>query len=435
MGSVTPKILKLDLTANDPDNFIENETHSLTTIDSSPNRILIPRYGSFYRKGLLVRETSGTPLTYGKDYRFGKHEQEFSTLTGLDVESFIVITKTTVSNNITMTYRALGNESNVSHESLQELLELVRDSELIQDFKDIVGTPSGYPGDESHLHKYWQLYGFESLIENLTLLGTALGDNRRGLQSSGNEYSNIYLNLLNDVLVHYRSFIGHLSDYDNPHDTTAKHVGLEKVNNWRLASFDESKDRSINNLYIPLDGAISLIDTYLLPYLNAHLRDKSNPHNVTLKQLDLYDVSQIQQLYGQRLLRTNGAADSKLFDGKTLDRLITDTKTNLHASNVHPTTVFNRDRIAVTSGSIGDKVLIGNNTFKHIREIVNRPDLESSWVMLPGIVGSRALAWQSVVAANVPAHRIILKNYYVSTMIETLAAKRNVDGTTSPIFN
>lgn len=204
MGSVTPKILKLDLTANDPDNFIENETHSLTTIDSSPNRILIPRYGSFYRKGLLVRETSGTPLTYGKDYRFGKHEQEFSTLTGLDVESFIVITKTTVSNNITMTYRALGNESNVSHESLQELLELVRDSELIHDFKDIVGTPSGYPGDESHLHKYWQLYGFESLIENLTLLGTALGDNRRGLQSSGNEYSNIYLNLLNDVLVHYR---------------------------------------------------------------------------------------------------------------------------------------------------------------------------------------------------------------------------------------
>lgn len=436
MGNVTvPKILALDLTGTSQANFIENEEHALVRVDSSTNRILLPKRGSFYRINLSVRQMNGVPLIHGTDYRFGHHEQEYSVLTGLDVEGFIVITNPNISNDVRISYQALGADGKIAYDDLHGLLSAVRESELLHSFKDIIGQPEGYPGDAGHLHKYWQIYGFESLIENLNILGTALGDNRKGLKDAEFEYSNIYLSLVNDIMIDYRSYLTHLVDYSNPHNTTATHLDLQNLNDWRLANYNESAVKTIDDLYMPMSGAISLIETYALPYLTAHLRDKENPHEVTLDQLDLYSELQIRALYAERLHRSEGSYDSKLFSGNTLGRLVTDTQTNLDTSNLNPDVQFNRDRIASPIGNTGDMALIGNNTFKHIREIVSRPDLESSWVMLPGVVGSRALAWNSCVAASVPAYRIMLKNFYAGYMIETLACRRNPDGTTSVVFN
>lgn len=440
MGTlIMSQLIPLDLTATAVSNLFVDESHTLTSISNIDNRILIPNHGSFYRQGLRVRETTGAPLTHGKHYRFGKHDPDMSRLTGLDIETFIVITDSTVSDSVTVSYQAVGGSNTIDYDSLRDLLDAIKDSGLLHDFKDIVGLPEGYPGDVSHLHKYWQLYGMESLIENLELLGTALGDNRRGLISSTREYSDLYVARLENILDEYAENLKHLVDYDSPHETTKTHVGLSNIHNWRLATYGESSDKTIDNLYMPMSGAMSLLDTFLLPTLLAHVRDHNNPHNVTLEQLDLYSIQELEGIYNQRLLRTSGAYDTTLFAGRDLATFTRDVKTNLDASDIDPNTLFPAARAAVLSGTHANKVMTGDNQFTDIKKLTNRPDLEAEWVFLPNVAGSRAAAWNAIVATPAPEGRVLIKNYAQGydrqTNYEILVGQRGPNGTTIRIFN
>lgn len=82
----------------------------------------------------------------------------------------------------------------------------------------------------------------------------------------------------------------HLSDLNNPHQTTKTQVGLGSVENYGLATTAEAQAGTSNVKYMtPLRTTEAITKQALTP-LNAHLADQANPHNTTKAQIGLGSV-------------------------------------------------------------------------------------------------------------------------------------------------
>lgn len=440
------KILELDLTGTLIENRIMDEFHTLTKIEGKKDRIICPVYGTFYAESLSVRESTGKVLNEGVDYLLAYHEADYSEITGKDLESLIVIINPTVSNVVKISYQALGGKLEIVRESLEAAIDGINANALGVDYEDILNTPEGFVGDPSHPHKYWQLYGFESLIENLELLGLALQEGRKGSVNAIEEYMGVYKVVLDDIYEDYSRYIPHLTDINNPHNVTKNQLGLNNINNWPMANMQQSKDRTNDNLYMGIHGVSSLYSEHLLERLNLHLEDYNNPHKVKAEDLNLYTKEEIEDLYALRLLRTQTAYDSTLFEGKNINTFTTAVRTNLAASNVLKTSTFNPNRLVSnmnTGNNSSTFITVGDNTIREIEELtraIGRDDVFRTWQYLPGASNGDAATWNAIVAANVPTDTIIFKNGYWNDSRSpdagyfVVVGRRNADGTTTRIF-
>ena len=98
-------VLDLDLTGLNPANRINNEPQVLA---GGTVRLLIPAFGSFYTTGLVIKDAdTNTPLT-DNQYQLMDFNQEAVLDAGKEIYDSIVVTDPTVSNNVTVTYQALG---------------------------------------------------------------------------------------------------------------------------------------------------------------------------------------------------------------------------------------------------------------------------------------------------------------------------------------
>ncbi len=428
------KILELDLTGSNVDNRITDEIHRLTKIENKNDRIICPRYGTFYVESLIVREVSGRPLEEGRDYKLAYHESDYSELTGKDLESLIIIVNPDVSNDVKIEYQALGGKLEIVKDFLQVKLDELDEWVLEYKFEDIVGLPEGWVGDADHPHKYWQLYGWDSLIENLDGLGDALGRDRTALHSAVDEYVGIYKGLLDDIMELYRAYMNHVNGFGNPHGTTDVHLDLDLIMNWHMADYEESKNITNDSLYMGVHGVTSLYVEYLYPYLRAHIDNKQNPHQVTAAMLGLFTRDEIDAFYNERLLKSSRAYDSNLFEGRDIETFTSNVRTNLKSSDIKKNELFNINRMAtnVSTAFNGLNVLTGDNRLLSVEDIsyeADRGDLFTTWRFLPGS-SSDAGSWNAIVAASATPGTILLKNVNLGTYSYFMAGLRQANGTT-----
>ncbi|MAP21625.1 MAG: hypothetical protein CL582_11875 [Alteromonadaceae bacterium] len=82
----------------------------------------------------------------------------------------------------------------------------------------------------------------------------------------------------------------HLEDFTNPHNVTKHQVGLGLLKNFAMASIQQAKDGSRNDLYLSPRTAKEAIDQAAGDEIANHVARKDNPHKVTKAQVGLGKV-------------------------------------------------------------------------------------------------------------------------------------------------
>jgi len=216
MSSILPVIRHdLDLTGASPDNLVVGEPHALS---NRRYRVFAPTYGAFYAESAVVRDaTTGQPLAQNQ-YYFGEALEQPTLETGKSIYAVVVISDPTVSPNVVIDYQALGGPYYASYAAIIQALETVAIDNRPVSWPSIPDKPDEFP-PTWHLHDIGDLYGFEYLVNALDRLRDAI---LMGDQMSHNEifaYIDEMLRRLN------QAFGDHLTDYNNPHRTTAHQVG------------------------------------------------------------------------------------------------------------------------------------------------------------------------------------------------------------------
>lgn len=174
MPSPQTLYLEFDKTGILSDNLIELEQHSTP---STTNRLIIPKYGAFYRNSLRVYSVNDSNQTYelvkDVDYVATEILHKATAIVGQEVSTVVLVTEPTIRNNFTITYQALGGSDQIHREKLLALLDIIQTPTGTVDFKDIQAKPKGYY-PSAHLHDSIDIYGLEYIRDAIGRLDTAI---------------------------------------------------------------------------------------------------------------------------------------------------------------------------------------------------------------------------------------------------------------------
>lgn len=274
----------LDPTGVNPNNLVANEEHQLS---NRTIRCVAPKYGGFYATGVsVVDAVTNIPLIKGIDYTFGELFEFPTGRYGQEVFGIVIIKKTTVS-KIKLTYQALGGDYSYNMDAIIAMIDNLNLGDRPVAWPDIIGRPNLF-NPASHFHDLGDVYGFEYVVHALERLRQAilLGD-----VASHDEiyrYIDSWGDNLQDLSAALRAeFEAHRDNRNNPHGTTATHVGLGNVMNYGLATQIEAEAGTLNTKYMtPLLVSYAIAKQALIP-LNAHIARTDNPHNTTKAQVGL----------------------------------------------------------------------------------------------------------------------------------------------------
>lgn len=162
--------LELDLTGINVNNRTIDEPHILS---DRPTRSVTPKKGPFFAQGLIVKD-NGVVLSRGKDYQLVELHQEATLKSGKEVCSVILIINKEVSQEITVTYQAIGGHYAYSDEPIARLYEsLINDNRPIDWNTGVFNKPTEF-NPRIHRHLLDDIYGFEPIVDYLERIKRAI---------------------------------------------------------------------------------------------------------------------------------------------------------------------------------------------------------------------------------------------------------------------
>lgn len=202
----------LDTTGLATSNLITDEIHTLTELNASAYRILIPTFAPFYLDNFVLKHVDDqgaiTILNEGVDYFFCLNYMAASVSIGKMLYGGISINSNLVNGLIKITYQTLGGEWTADpNYVLAVLAEKVYNPRLtVWDL--VTNKPNQFPPVNHDLSMDY-VYGHQDLITAVDNLSVAI--------ANGPNPSN--------------GFVVHLIDENNPHNVTKAQVGLANVDN------------------------------------------------------------------------------------------------------------------------------------------------------------------------------------------------------------
>ena len=181
--------LPLDLTGNNPSNLITNELHVLYT---APRRIVIPKYGCFFKEGITLTDSVTNNPLLSSQYLTLELYQQASLKTGKEVYNVIIITDPLVVNPINITYQALGGAYSTNSSELLAWFNEHQQQTNVVDWADITGKPKKYKPDGHKQHSK-DLFGAEYLIAQMQRTEKAIID-------ASNDNHNAFLSTVQDKI-------------------------------------------------------------------------------------------------------------------------------------------------------------------------------------------------------------------------------------------
>ena len=192
-----PIKLNLDTTGVSPDNRIQNEIQTIVT--STNFRIVVPKYGAFFSDSLVITDTAtNLPLRTDQFYPSELYEVP-SAKYGKEIYALIVITDTSVGNNLLLTYQALGGEYNASLDAIVQLISNLELDARPVNYTDILHKPSEFQPSQ-HLHDIGDVYGFEYLVHSINRLRMAIEAGDSVTAKNIYQYINTTLGTIDDLL-------------------------------------------------------------------------------------------------------------------------------------------------------------------------------------------------------------------------------------------
>lgn len=170
---LTPPIrYPLDKTGIRPENLVVGEPHEL------PNRLvraIAPAYGAYFAESIIVRDlASGQQLTKGLHYKTAELLPFPTGAYGKEICGIILITDPSVSNNVEITYQALGGEYSTNSDAIVQLITNLQLDNRPVSFKDLTDLPSEGFTPAFHYHDIGDVYGFEYIVHAIERLRSAI---------------------------------------------------------------------------------------------------------------------------------------------------------------------------------------------------------------------------------------------------------------------
>lgn len=347
----TLTLLPLDLTASRLSNRIVGESHTLITIPLRPNRLLVPQFGGFYAEYMQVFNAANQLLIKGTDYVTTYLYNDLTDLTGRAVYALIVIINPAVSPVVTINYRAVGGSFGLSTAELAVVLDQLADENQVLDWSHVVGKPREYPS-LPHTHKFWQLYGLDTIVADTENLADAIVTGASAAYAHDSDYAETYLGLAEDRAGELAAEIdAHIARVDNPHQDTKAQVGLGNVQNYPFGVQAEAEAGTVDTKYMSAQLTYNAVAAQASAPLATHAANHANPHQVTAAQLGVYNKSELDGIVATKLRKDAVASNSNTLQSRDVNQLYAETRVNLNAANVVGTLPVARLGAGGTNGS------------------------------------------------------------------------------------
>jgi hypothetical protein len=326
--------LPLDLTGQSLVNRRTGEQHPLIKVGNKVNRVCVLGHGAFYTQGLIVRDNTGRLLSPVTDFKTTYHYEQLTKLTAKEVMGLIVVTNPAVVSPLTVQYQAVGGNFAVSVPELKALLDSIKEDNFDLKWEDIIGKPTAYV-PEDHEHEYWQLWGMETTVTEIDRIGAAWKAGSTAIAKESKDYGVIYVQKGRDAIDAYALKVSiHLTDINNPHLTDKTKAGLGYINNWTMASPLQVVDRNDATHYMPIGGMYRILNTGPLPDLSAHVSNYLNPHGTTAAMVGSWTKTEIDSAFAGKYLWTDVANNASLYGGRAQSTLRYDVTTNLDPRDI-----------------------------------------------------------------------------------------------------
>lgn len=258
------KYYKTDLTGVNPDNKVTLELHERTA--DSKDVIFLPRQGHFFHKNFKMFDAKGKELDKGVHYEFYDISRS---LTGFvknaTVGLFVKLLDTTLTEWY-CTYQVVGNFSIIDRDFASKILSALNDDRPVY-FKDIKNMLKWFaPMLHQHDIRY-EIHSFKDLIDQIMRIELVYGVlPDRETVSIDHFYKTIsfyiddFKKRLKEAVTAHDNAKG--EPYPNAHGLTAKKVALEKVDNFKTATYIQILEGIEVQLHITADLTKQVVAQY-----------------------------------------------------------------------------------------------------------------------------------------------------------------------------
>ena len=298
----------LDRTGRHPDNLVVNESR---TLRPTTNRIIVPTGGSFFTKSFVLRDSTGTVLELGRQYRFANFNEAATIDLQQEVADTVLVIDRNVSATVYYDYQVVGGLYGFSKQALITQIERLGLDRRKVEYGNIIHKPTSFP-PHRHLHSLADVYGWQYVVQTLESIRQAILIGDAASHDAIYTYvDNIDTKLKGLIDAISDSVDDHAARRDNPHGVTAAQVGtynkaeldakfktLTDSGNAHAARRDNPHQVTAEqvNTYnkATIDNKIKVLQDSVKPLLETHTKDKNNPHQVTASQVGAYTKAEVE---------------------------------------------------------------------------------------------------------------------------------------------
>lgn len=232
----------LDRTGLSTANKVPDEVHVLTEVNDATYRILIPDFAPFYLDNfsLVHVDTLGVHTTLDRDLDYIPTIPYLSASTAIGKMLYggVSISNKLVNGSILVSYQTLGGDDNANVNFVREQLYEITINPRTTSWEIIANKPDIFP-PYPHDHTFDDVAGSDDLVKAVNDISNAI--------AAGPNPSN--------------SYVSHLVNEDNPHNTTKAQLDLDKVANIATATDAEVAAHQRLEKHVTLKQIISLLES------------------------------------------------------------------------------------------------------------------------------------------------------------------------------
>ncbi len=256
-----------DPTGNAVTNRIQGERQVISAPNWSDFYFIIPLAAPFFRESMqLIHHPSGRILAEGVDYVCTHRFHDASLAVGKPIYGSITFYDKTLTGVVEMNYQTIGGAWTLPEEEIIEILSNKLLNPRITVWEQVTDLPFEFPVIDHE----WELDDMVGASE----IVAAIEGIRDAIMASGEG-----------------GLGAHLSDFNNPHQTTKAQVGLGNVANLPLATLPDAQAGTSNDVYMTALRTAQAIQTQALAPLSAHTANFNNPHQTTAAHVGLGSVA------------------------------------------------------------------------------------------------------------------------------------------------
>lgn len=285
--TLIPPRFAVDYTGTNPDNLVAHEPHALTAA-SLTKRAVVPLYGPFFKDSIVLTDTATQQILNTAQYHYFNLVPILTELApvGKEVYETVVITDSSVSANITISYQSVGGYTTQSMTAIKDLLDLLYSDSRPVLWPNVLNTPDFTP--TPHRHAISDGVGYEQLtvtlerLRQVIIMADSIGDD-------------VILQYIDDRIAFYSNLIAtntnstsslgrHIANANrNPHNVMPVDLHLERVKNYPIATQAEAIAGNLPNRYMTPE----LVRVFVEKLLEYHFNNQNNPHGLTKATIGL----------------------------------------------------------------------------------------------------------------------------------------------------